>query len=425
MPDQTPNYNSADALRKAQKYEEALLQFEALWEQQPSVYIGWRYVYCLRKTGQMEKAEQTARVALEKYPTDKFTKKELGWILYDRELKPAREDGDLGRLVHVANEIVKLNDEPFAVRLVVLAVMKIAKAKGRWEVVLDWANKIKAQDLGTEVPEFDGKRGMSERETWYVGKARALLELNRWDEARTFAQQGLAEFPDELFLARTAAFALAGSGDVQKGALEMRQLLNHRRAGWYVRADVAELECRSGNYPEAYRLMCEAISNSQDDEFKLGYFVTLAQIGLALNKLEIAAEHVALAKAVRTQNNWSLSTELVEIENAVQSALNSNGQTWPDLPTDVAQLSKLCHRRWREGATEGMELFKGALKGLDPAKPFAFIKRDDGGEDVFVIVRDIPRRCAQEGSRLEFALKKSFDKKKNRESVQATNIRCA
>lgn len=424
MTDQAPNYNSAEALRKDKKYEEALPQFEILWSQQPSVYTGWRYAFCLRKAGQLDKAEEIARLALEKYPDDKFTKKELGWVVYDKVLKPAREDGDLGRLVYAANEVVKLNDEPFAVRLAALAVMKVAKAKGKWDVVLSWADKVQPQDLSADVPEFDGKRGMSEREVWYVGRARALLELERYDEARAFAQQGLAEFPDELFLARTAALALAGSGDVQGGATELRKLLDHRRGGWYIKADLADLERRLNNYTEAFRLMCEAMSNSQDDEFKLSAFVTMARIGLALNKLEIAAEHVALAKAVRAQNNWSMPSELVQVEQAVQAALNANGQPWPDLPTDVDQLSKRCHQRWREGATEGVVFLKGTLAAIDPAKAFAFIKRDDGGENVFVIVRDIPMKCAHEGARLEFTLKKSFDKKKNRESVQATNIRC-
>jgi tetratricopeptide (TPR) repeat protein/cold shock CspA family protein len=424
MADQIPNYNSAEALRKDKKYDEALPAFEALWQQQPNAFYGWRYAQCLRKANQPEKAELIARAVLEKSPEDKYTKNELGWILYDKELKPAKDDSDLGRTVHFANEILKLNTEGFILKRVALVVMKVAKTRGKWDVVLEWSNKLKPADLDTHPITVDGRAGMPERETWYVNRANVLLKLERYGEARAFAQEGIKEYPNELFLARTAALALASSGDVQNGALEMRQLLIHRRADWYVKADLATLEFQLGNYTEAYRLMCEAVSNPQDDEYKLGCFVTLAQIGLALNKLDIAAEHIALAKAVRAQNSWSTPSELVQAEKAVQAALNANGQSWPDLPPEVDQLSKRCHQRWREGSVEGVVFIKGTLKRVDPAKPYVFIKRDDGGADIFARVRDIPKKCLHDGARLEFTLKKSFDQKKNCESVEATQIRC-
>jgi tetratricopeptide (TPR) repeat protein/cold shock CspA family protein len=425
MTDSTPDYNTAETLRKNKQYAEAAQHFAALWEQNHSIYIGWRYAHCLRKIERVEEAEQIVRAALEKYPHDKYTKSELGWVLYDKELKPAKEESDLGRAIHFANEIMVLNPEAFAVRLVALAVMKIAKGRGKWEAVLEWASKVEGKDLSNEPRMFEGRRGMSDRETWYVGRARALLEVERYDEARSFAQQGLVEFPEELFLARTAALALARSGNVQGGADELHKLLTHKRADWYMKADLAELEYRLGNHAEAYRLMCEAVSNPQEDKYKLSCFVTLGEIAMALGKLNIAAEHVALAKAVRAANNWSIPADLVQLEKAVQGGLNAIGQTWPELPQSVEQLSRVCQQRWLEGVTAGLEFIRGTLGAINPDKPFAFIKRVDGDENVFVILKDIPRKCAYEGAWLEFTLKKSFDKKKNRESVQAANIRCA
>ena len=127
MTDSTPDYNTAETLRKNKQYAEAAQHFSALWEQNHSIYIGWRYAHCLRKIERVEEAEQIVRADLEKYPHDKYTKSELGWVLYDKELKPAKEESDLGRAIHFANEIMVLNPEAFAVRLVALAVMKIAK----------------------------------------------------------------------------------------------------------------------------------------------------------------------------------------------------------------------------------------------------------------------------------------------------------
>ncbi len=61
---------------------------------------------------------------------------------------------------------------------------------------------------------------------------------------------------------------------------------------------------------------------------------------------------------------------------------------------------------------------------MGTTKAFTFIKRDDGGEDVFVLLRDIPKKCSYEGAKVEFVPKKSFDKKKNREGTQASHVRC-
>lgn len=385
---------------------------------------GWRYAYCLRKLSKTDDAERVLKEVLEKFPDDKFAKSEMGWILYEKELKPAKEESDLGKTLHFANEILKLNSEAFAMRLIAQVVMKVAKGKKKWDVVLEWSNKLTPTDLSTEARMFDGKRGMSERETWYVGRAKALLELGYFDDARTFAQQGIVEFPDELFLARTAALALARNGKLDEGADELRKLLNHRRADWYVKADLADVEFSRGNHGEAFRLMSDAVSNSQDDEYKIGCFVTLGKIALKLEKLEIAAEHCALAKAVRTANNWTIPSDLVQFEQVVTKAFKDANQPFPNLPSDVKELSKICHQRWRDGAFEGLEFVKGTLKPFDTNKPFAFIKRDDGKEDVFVLLRNIPRKCAQEGARLEFVVEKSFDQKKNRESTQASKVRC-
>jgi tetratricopeptide (TPR) repeat protein/cold shock CspA family protein len=425
MTDINLSYETAESLRKEQKYAEAAIQFEALWAQKPSTMYGWRYGYCLRKLGKVAEADAFLKKVLEVFPEDKFAKKEIGWILYDRELKPAKEESDLGKALHFASQIAVLNPEPFAMNLVAQVVMKVAAAKKKWDVVLDWANKINGNELSTEARMFEGRKGMSEKETYYVRRARALLELGHYDEARNYAQQGMNEFPDELFLARTAALALARGGNLDGSADELRKLLSHRRADWYIKADLANVEYERGNKEDAFRLMSDAVSNQQDDEYKLGCFVTLGKIALNLDKLEIAAEHVALAKAVRAVNNWSIPNELILLEQIVRKAFEDAGQAMPELPTDVKELSKICHRHWREGIIAGLELVRGTLKTIDSNKAFTFIKRDDGGEDVFVLLRDIPKKCSYEGAKVEFVPKKSFDKKKNREGTQASNVRCS
>lgn len=421
MSSQAPNYQSAETLRASGSYGEACEQFAQLWQQSPNPLVGWRYAFCLRKMGRLEEAERIAREALEKYPEDKYARAELGWILYERELKPAKEDSDLARVVEFANQILGLNSDGVILARVVLAVMKVAKGRGNWDVLLEWADRIAPGDLNNQPITIEGKRGMSDRETWYVNRARALLELQRFDEARRCAQDGLAEFPDEVFLRRTAALALAQSGDLDGGIAEMRSLLTHPRADWYMKAELAEMEYRAGNFSEAYRLICEAMLDTrQSGEYRLGYFVTLANIALALNKIDVAAAHVTLAEKIRISQGWKIPPDLTQTKSAILHAFH---QKWPELPQDMRELERLCRRYWQEGTDEGLQFYSGTVQPYPEDRAFAYIRRDDGNGDVYVLVRDLPDNCRKPGSRVKFALKRSFDKKKQRESVQATSVR--
>lgn len=415
-------FERAEELRKAKEYSAAAEMFAKLWQDAPNKMVGWRYAHCLRHLGQLQSAQQILETARSQFPEDVFTKKELGWVLYDQELKPAKEESDLGKVLHFAHKILELNADTFSLQRVALVVIKVAKARGRWNVVLEWADKLKPEELNAEAPLFDGKRGMSDRETWYLNRARALLELNRFDEARAQAQTGLLEFPNEIFLMRTAALARAKSGDSKGGLDEMRALIHHRRADWYVKAELAELESLAGNHTDAYRLMCEALGNPQADQFKLGYALTLAQIALALDKPEIAAAHLQLVKLIRAREGWSISEEIQSLERQVHQEFERQEKTAPTLSNDLPEVSKRCHQHWREGAAFGVERFRGTLKSVPSDKGFTFIKREDGGEDVFVLMRDLPRNV-QAGERLEFTLQKSINQKKQQESVIAKDVR--
>jgi len=425
--DLNARYENADKLRLARRYEEAGSELESIWNEAPSKFVGWRLAYCLRKAGRLEEAESIAQQALDAYPDDAFTRSELGWILREKHLRSAKDDRDLGRALEVARRIVAVSDNKMLLVRVVLDVMKVAKDKGSWEVVLEWSERVSSEDLRAEpVVLPNGTRAMSQRQVWYIGRSRALLELGRYDEACSVARAGLGEFPNCIHLNRTAALALEGAGELSSAIGEMQALLAHPRADWYVKADLARMLFRAGNAADAYRLICEAVlSTRQSDEYKLTSYITLAQIALARNDLDVAAMHVALVKAIAAEQGWQVKREVIQTENQVLAALKAAGRQWPEVPKDRVELSRMCERKWREGQYEGLELHRGTVKPYPQDRAFTFIQRDDGAEDVFVLVQDLPENCRKPGSRVEFALVSSFDRKKGRESVRAVNIRCA
>ncbi len=423
MTETRSTYEDAESLRKAKKYSEAAAIFSALWKDEPSPMVGWRYAYSLRKQREFEAAEEIILSALELYPEDKWTVSEYVWILNDKEIKPAIDQKDLGRVLNAANALVAYNPQEMALHRLCFQVMKAAKTRNRWDVVLEWVGKLRPSQLSIEPPQFSGKRGMSDREQWYVACSRAYLELDQFKEARAAAEEGLREFPNEVFLKRTASLALARMGSQQEAADELRALLSHPRADWYFKADLAGIEYQIGNLDEAYLLLCDAVSNSQDPQFKLRYFTTLVEISLQLGELDTASEHIALIRAIREAEGWLIPEEIVFLEQKLEKDYQETGEQRPELPSGVRELERLCARRWSIGKTKGLERGTGTIKFIVDEKSFTFISRDDGGEDIFALVKDIPPKLKHEGARVDFAITESFDRKKGKKSVRAIDIR--
>lgn len=422
-PDQTtPTYETAEALRKNGDYKAAGQAFEQLWQKSQTPSIGWRWCYCLRKLGFFEKADQVIREVLNKFPGDKYVIGEFGWVLYFKEIKPGLEDNNLGRVLQAANEIWPYKPTELLLAKIVMAVVKAAKKRDKWDIVVDWLKRIPPAQLDKEAKEFNGKKGTSDREQWYIHYSHALIELERYEEARRMALEGLQEFPGELFLARNAALALASSGDINGGIRELRPLLNHPRGGPYLKADLGELEYKLGHLDEAQRLLCEVVLSPQGNQYKLGYFLTLAEVALARQNPLAAAESLALAKVVRQEQDWSIPVRLIQLENETKRMLEAQNLLWPDLPTDSKSLTRICTQRWKADTSAGLKRITGRIGRIDPDKKHTFIHRDDGEKPVFVLLRELPRGY-QEGTKVDFALKPSFDRKKNEESFQAVDVR--
>lgn len=411
-----------------ERYADAVNIFESLWKKGFDSYIVTHYIKCLRKVGRLDDAEKLSRQALEQNANDAYVKKELGWVLYEKLLKPAKEDIDLDAIVEAAEEITGLCQDDMLLARTVLSVMKVAKDKnnGNWTAVLDWSERLKPDQLDIEMRQINGKRAMSDRETFYISRTKALFKLRRYQEAAEYAQLGLLDFGHSLFLARLDALSHAEMNDVPYALEKMRQLQNHPRCDWYVMADLAELELRTGNLDEAYRLMCGALKSSrQDAEFKIGYFVTLADTAVKLGKIDVAAAHLKLARTIREQHGWRLPTDLVQLERDIERLLEQH-RDLPQLPDEEEELLRICRKEWNRisAAGQGATLLGTVQLVQDPNAVYAFIQPSDGSKRVYVRIQELPRDY-KEGMTVEYSTKPKFDKKRGEMSVEAINVRRA
>lgn len=417
---------NADELRKQKKYLEAIpLYTELAKTSQNSYPLRW-LIYCLRKTGQLDQALKTGEDALNNFPDDKYLRSEMGWVIYDRDLKPGKEAGNIGQVINAARRTLEMDrDNAFLTNKVVQAVMKTAKKANNpdWKIIAEFAEMVDPATLSDEKRNSsDGKQYMSEKEDWFVNTSHAYLKLGSFQKAMDIAQDGLRSFPGELFLNRTIALARFRSGDAKAGAETMRQLLQHPRRDWYILSELAEMEMSLDNDQEAYRLFCQALLTKQDNQFKVKNLELFADLSIKMEKLDQAWLALNLARAVRTEASWSIPASLTMLEEKCRKASQTAGKRQPEEPMKQSDLARACEKVWREGAAEGLERHQGKLVQLRPDRKYAFIQPINGGESPIVFLRDLPRDCMVEGTLVEYSLEKSFDVKKNRDSFKAVHI---
>lgn len=391
----------AKQLYEAQDYVEAGKLYHQLWDDHGDAFSGGRYACCLRKAGHPDAALTVAQAVAAKYPDDVYVRREVVWALYDAKIKPARDRGDLGALVHFGQQIVDQTDEELPVRLVAFAVIGAAKDKMKWSIVSPWCDRINPQTLSAEPREMDGRRVISEREQWYFAKVKSLVELKQWDAAREVAVEAMQAFPRKRDFARWAAQALAGQGKVADAIAELEALLQQGQPEWYLLNDLAELKLQNEQAEAAYRLACRAALAFGEDKAKVGLFLLIARIALILRRWDVAARHAALSRLVRARESWSIPADLVRLEKQARDAMTQSGATLPEIPDAVGPLFKLCRRDWEEAVPADErpqpkqprsrppapvatgETYTGQIKTYNGDRGFGFIRPDDGGKDIF------------------------------------------
>lgn len=414
-------YRQAEDLRKSGEHALAADVFDELWAQAPAGYIGWRLAYSLRKQNRTAEALRIVREVVRRFPEDEWAAREHAWCIYAHELRPAQEQRDLGRLAHVARKMIEAVSDDLVRRMASFAVIDLAKERGRWDVVSQWCDQLDATQLSSEPKQIGEHRTISDRERWYYAKVKALVHLEQWEQARQLAQVAASHFPRKADFPRWAAQARAHSGDIVGAIAELEHVLSRGQPQWYILADLAQMRQMLGEYDEALKIACRAALAFGEDKAKVRLFALLAELGLAIGQPIFAAQHVALTRLVRQREGWPIRADLMDLEQRVREALGS--EAWPTLSDDLRQLYNLCERIWRKQADSGQVQHTGRVRSLPEGKPFAFISPDAGGEDVFVLLRDLPPIARTRGAHVMYTLKPSFDQRKNRESTQAVNVR--
>lgn len=417
---------NANELRKSRNFQAALTSYRELWKENGDKFDGTGLLNCLRNLDLFDEALLFADELVVKFPDFKWCRMEVAWTLIQGRLEKLKEGVKIDEVIKEAQPIMKLDPDVLTRKRVVFKVLKAAKHANRWDVVREWVSKLKPEELSKEaIRDEQGREGWCDQSLWYNYYIRCLLEEKKIKEAIEAVDQILETFPKQKkFFLRYKALALWKQGKL-KDAEGIYRSLSSRYPDWWILHEYAKVLKDSGNKDESLKLMCRAaISNRGKLETMVSLLEDIGGLLKESGRYEESQAHFLLSRYIRTNQNWTLKDSLQGVLLELKKLLNRN-----DEPPSLRDALKICKDCWQGVAAvvPVQENNKAVRRGLagnlslgSQDRPFCFINM--GSESFFCLKSELPS-SARDGSTVTFDASPSFDKKKNRESWKAINIK--
>lgn len=415
---------SANAYRKDGDFAKAIPLYESLWQETGDVFDGAGLLSCYRKTCLFDKALPLAEELSDQHGDFTWAAREICWTFIQGRIQKFNEETPLEEVLQTANKILEYKPDFLARKLIVFKILKLAKNKNDWDTIANWVDRIEVENLSIEPMHFDtGRDGWSDQCLWYNYKINSLLKNENYKEAKDKALVAEGMFPKQsYFFTRLKAHALKGLGETEAAEGLYVNLCNKKRTEWWLLHEYGALLKEQGKTDKALLILCKAALSNTKLEMMIKLFSDIAEICLMDGEPKVARAHLYLKKFIRDEKGWPLSSpSLIE--------LNRLDKEFSDEPVPLSkqEVLDICRSFWGRicgcDATETHTKKKGLVGklSLSKSKTISFINTKDGLSAI-CFSKDIPTNMAN-GDIVIFDALPSFDKKKNKESWKAINIK--
>ncbi len=431
MTDITEQKQKANELRKSGNYGEALPIYRNLWKETEDKFDGAGLLHCLRKLELFDEALILANELISKYPNFNWCRNEVIWTYIYGKLNKLEENVPLEEVIQTAQKIFNLNPDGLAAKIIVFKVLKSAKSSKDWGTVNEWAVKLDPKSLSTE-PMIDssGRDGWSDQSLWYNYRINGLLEHGNPNEAIALVDEISERFPKQRkFFIRLKALAYYRLGNLPEAESVYQSLCSDYKSDWWLFYEYAKVVRDRNRREDALKLMYRAANSNSKLQTMVALFEDIGILCKEMGRNEEAIAHLVLCKKIRYENNWSIPDSV--LNNIIE--LNKNIENYIE-PDSVKEILEICRRYWKKLLGEGSAakdwsknkrnvrrdiIGRVNLGNID--RPFCFIFTKDN-ESFFCFKSDLPPDT-KSGDRVIFDATPSFDKKRNKESWKASNIR--
>jgi len=425
----------ASELRKIGQFSDAQILYQTLWahhRDECNEWDGWGFATCLRKLGDSEKALEICRNVYQTNPDFENGKNLYAWCIYDTEIK--KDDDQIKRaektFFKASKAILKLTMQtqysPYT-KTVFRVIDYIIKGSASYPTndILHWVDKLDPNSLSKESFSFMGedqkhRELQSDQEKWFAIKTKALEKDGAHEKCMELCEEALKNiakfhYNNDIWFKRRIALSKANLGNKQQAAEELETLL-HKKKEWFIQNELAHIYYDLGNEKEALGFAIEAALNFGKHENKWELFLLLARILLKQGRIVEARRHLAFVAKLRIENGWKITEPLSKM-------LTESNIDLSELP-EKHVLLKYLKRFWETERSSSLPCMQGFVKTILKNGKAGFISGDDK-KDYFFKVRGFEgdRKKLRIGLKVKFNLEDSFDRKRNRKTKAATNIR--
>ncbi len=320
--------NSANQLRKAKYFTEALPLYAQLWNnfrENCNEWDGWGYAFCLLKLERYKEALEVCRDVYKINPEFSNIKNVYAWSIYYTEIKKNKIDNE-PIFIKAAQAITQLSrqDDKFSPYThTIFKVIEYFRAKTipNLDKILEWTDKLKPAVLETEPYQFIDNTGKkrelaSKREQYFMFRSSALFDKGLWVECINCCEQALRLIPNfhysnDIWFKRRIALSQRKIGETEKALRLLREILQTKKE-WFIQSEIAEILFEQGEHDKALQFAVNAALNFGDIDKKLNLFKLMADILKIKGKGDLAQKHIAFIYSIRQTYKWRIPQELME-----------------------------------------------------------------------------------------------------------------
>ena len=382
----------------------------------------------LRKSGQCKEAERLARLELEKNPGSSFFKNALAWSLYDKCVRGKKEVSQ--ELESAVKEILSLcvqdRYSPY-----VRAGLALLRAYGKdgaersRRAALTLGRRLDSSQLSREAAQWkraDGEQMVlpSDYEAYCSVMTKALLETRQYQACLDLAEEALLgqeswQNNGDFWLQYRQAQCLKELGRLEESR-DLYKVLLRQKAEWYLHYNLMEVELQQGCLEEALRQGLAAALAFGDADKKVKLFMAMANMYKKMGEATTSLEHMSLVLALRKEHNWAIKEETLRYFEA-------QGGRLEELPSAELLAAKL-KRFWRDEKYKGQERMQGVVLRILPSGKDGLIRGADGRTYYFRKASILEGKSQLALDRpVEFYSEPSYDKKRDRESLAAVQVK--
>lgn len=426
----------ASNFRKDGEFIPAIKIYKDLWKNHRSLcneWEGWGYAKCLKSIGETNKALEICR---QYYPLN--NKFDLGnnlyaWCIYETSIKIDQNQISENETTFfkAVQAVITLVDQelhtPYS-KTILKTCEYLNKSKKKFpaETILNWLNFLSVDLLPSEEYTFKDKSDKnisiaSEKEKFYMLKSKAQEQMGFHNDCIKLCKEALHtiepfHYNDDLWLKRRLGVCYQKTNNHEK-ALSIFQSVLKQKDDWFVLFDISKSYFHLNNLDDALIHSIRAALSKGQIGYKWELFFHMATIYKELNESTLSKNHAVLSQKIREDNNWKVPDEL----KTLIKSMDINFDDYKSTQRLYIQLIK----QWDSYLTKSSNYFKGTIKNILANGKAGFINQSENNVDYYFSFRDshIKKWDMKKGIKVMFLTKGSFDKKKQKDSVVAYEIR--